>query len=109
MLCSMCQHGTTQHWNCTECGERHCKHIRSCSCSTPEERAAWHHPGWESFVEYMNQFPCVDQHDWEQLEPHWNMWVTSWQYAINFAESQQPLCCRGKKCEGCRNPDCPLE
>lgn len=32
MLCSMCQHGTTRHWKCGQCGEINCNHILWCKC-----------------------------------------------------------------------------
>jgi hypothetical protein len=31
MLCSMCQHGTTNFWTCV-CGDTHCNHIQRCQC-----------------------------------------------------------------------------
>jgi hypothetical protein len=35
MLCSMCQHGTTQHRDCAVCGERTCMHVKCCCKEFP--------------------------------------------------------------------------
>ena len=37
MLCSMCQHGTTDTVTCRHCGVTNCRHIRGCECSFSDD------------------------------------------------------------------------